>query len=60
MHIAAKKLQSDLKKAKEALRLADNIMAYCGGDKWERECTEEDRKKFHKLYEELIGEDSSA
>lgn len=51
-----KKMQSDLRNAKKALKLAYWIMDYCGGDKWERECTAEDRKKFHKLYDKIMGD----
>lgn len=42
--------QQRLRLALRALKLADGIMEYCGGDKWERECTEVDRKKFDELY----------
>jgi hypothetical protein len=41
------------RKARQALRLAVSIMDYCAGDKWERECTAQDRAKFEKLMEEL-------
>lgn len=60
MKTLGEKLQKDLRKAKRALRLADSIMAYCGGDRWERECTEPDRVKYSKLYKELFGEESEA
>lgn len=42
-----------LKLAIEALKLADGVMEYCQGDKWERECTEKDRKKFAVIFEQL-------
>jgi hypothetical protein len=38
----------------EALHLAKSIMDICGGDAWERECTEEDRGRFGDLYDELF------
>jgi len=41
-------------KIKEALDLAKGIMDYCQGDAWERECTQADREKFDKIYEELF------
>lgn len=46
-------LRSKLRIAKRALKLAEGIMEYCGGDKWERECTEKDRKEFDELCERL-------
>lgn len=49
-----KKMQNDLRRAKRALALADSIMDYCQGDKWERKCTEKDRKKFSKIFEQLM------
>jgi hypothetical protein len=39
-----------------ALRLADEVMGYCQGDSWERECTKDDRAEFDKLYEEIEKE----
>lgn len=42
-----------LKLAIEALKIADGVMEYCQGDKWERECTEKDRKKFAAIFEQL-------
>lgn len=53
-------LNKRLIKAKEALKLASEIMDYCGGDAWEREATAEDRGKFEKLYDEVMGEQSNA
>lgn len=53
-------LANQLRKAKKALKLADGIMDYYGGDAWERECTEKDRKKYNELYKELMGEESAA
>lgn len=41
--------------AMRALKLADGVMFYCGGDAWERECTESDREEFDKLYEQLLA-----
>lgn len=49
-------VEADLRKALRALKLAIDIMDYCQGDKWERECTKEDREKFDKLHDELTGE----
>lgn len=46
--------------ALRALRLAESIMEYCGGDAWERECTEKDRAKFNELYERITGRVSNA
>ena len=48
-----KALQAKLFIAEKALELAEGIMDYCGGDAWERECTEKDRNEFEKLYEEF-------
>ena len=36
-----------------AIELADNIMDYCHGDTWERECTADDRKEYLALCEEI-------
>lgn len=55
-----KKAQSDLRTAKKALKLADSIMEYCGGDRWERECTADDRKKYDELCEQLFKAGSRA
>jgi hypothetical protein len=44
-------------KVKEALDLAKGILDYCPGDRWERECTQEDRERFNQLYEELCPEE---
>ena len=41
------------KKALKALKLAEGIMEYCQGDKWERECTAKSRAEFASLYEGL-------
>lgn len=54
-----KKMQADLRMAKRALKLADSVMSYCGGDKWERECTADERKKFTELYEKVMGKGST-
>lgn len=43
-----------LKLAKQALKLADSVMSYCGGDRWEAECTAKDRAKFNTIYEKLF------
>lgn len=40
-------------KALRALYLAAEIMDYCGGDAWERECTKEERTEWKALYEAL-------
>jgi hypothetical protein len=40
--------------ALEALQLADGVMAYCGGDAWERECTADDRGRFATIYAKLF------
>jgi hypothetical protein len=53
-------LEHQLKLAKRALSLADNIMAYCGGDLWERECTEKDRNRYKALYKTVTGKESEA
>lgn len=37
---------NDIKEFIRAIILASRVMDYCGGDKWERECTKEDRSKF--------------
>lgn len=55
-----KSIQDDLKKAKRALKLANGVMEYCAGDKWERESTEKDRASFNKLFKQLTGEEGSA
>lgn len=47
-----------LRKARRALRLADSVMEYCGGDAWEREATADDRDEFGKLYDEVMRGDS--
>jgi len=39
---------------KEALELANEIMEYCQGDAWERECTEKDRSRFQEIYSKYI------
>lgn len=44
-----------LRLALRALKLAEGIMEYCGGDKWERECTEKDRAKFNDLMDRITG-----
>lgn len=54
------RLQKQLRDAKRALALADSIMAYCGGDRWERECTAKDRAKYHVLYKSVTGKGSQA
>lgn len=53
-------MQRDLKKAKRALKLANGVMGYCAGDRWEQECTEKDREAFNRLYKQLTGEEGSA
>lgn len=55
-----KTLQSQLRKAKRAMKLANGVMEYCGGDKWERECTQADRNKFNKIYKEIFGKEGTA
>ena len=42
----------------KALELANNIMDFCPGDKWERECTAADREQFEKLYNEILMKES--
>ncbi len=49
-----------LRLALRAIRLADGVMEYCGGDAWERECTQPDRDKFNELYKKLTGKGGSA
>jgi hypothetical protein len=53
-------LKRQLNEAKRALKLAESIMSYCQGDRWERECTAEDRAKFNKIYEKIFGKESGA
>lgn len=36
--------------AKEAMKLADDVMEYCQGDAWERECTADAREAFARKY----------
>jgi hypothetical protein len=50
-----KLLRAKFRLALKALRIADSVMEYCGGDKWERECTKDERAKFYKIYEKLVG-----
>ena len=38
----------------EAIKIAKDIMDYCGGDAWERECTQEARGRFQEIYDELF------
>jgi hypothetical protein len=38
----------------EAIEIAKDIIDYCGGDAWERECTQEARDRFQEIYEELF------
>lgn len=38
----------------EALSLAEDIMSYCQGDAWERECTEKDRNRFEQIMHKLV------
>ena len=38
----------------EAIEIAKGIIDYCGGDAWERECTQESRDRFQEIYEELF------
>lgn len=49
-----------LKKAFEAMKIAESVLNYVCLDKWETEVTEEDRGKFFKLCDELniYGEDT--
>ena len=49
-----------LRLALRALKLADGVMSYCGGDRWERECTQKDRDKFNEIYGELAGTGGTA
>lgn len=53
MH-AAKVMQKKYRLALKAIRLAQEIMAYCAGDSWEREATEKDRDTFSKIADELL------
>jgi thiamine pyrophosphate-dependent acetolactate synthase large subunit-like protein len=55
---AAKAQQRKLRKAMQALRLANDVMSYCQGDAWERECTKDAREKFDKLYTQLMEKKS--
>lgn len=41
-------------KVDRALHLAKDIMDYCRGDAWERECTEKERAEFNSLYDEFF------
>lgn len=54
------KLVLDLRRAKQALRLANSVMEYCSGDAWEREVTAQQRKKFNRLFLQVLGEEGSA
>lgn len=38
------------------IELADSIMSTCGGDAWERECTEDERREYSNLRTELDRE----
>jgi predicted restriction endonuclease len=38
----------------EAIEIAKDIIDYCPGDAWERECTQEARDRFQEIYEELF------
>lgn len=49
-----------LQKALHALRIANDIMQYCGGDAWEREATAKDRKAFNTLYKEVTDQEGEA
>ena len=46
-------LEAQAVELRKAIQLADGIMAYCQGDAWERECTEEDRKAFDEICNKL-------
>lgn len=46
--------ETKFSKAKEALQIAKDVLDYCPGDKWERECTSDDRDKFQKLFDEIF------
>lgn len=52
--VELQRLRLTLRRARRALKLADGIMEYCGGDAWEREATADDRKKFDELYEQVM------
>lgn len=43
-------LEAELALAKEGLEVANEIISYCHGDAWERECTEKDRDKFNVIF----------
>lgn len=45
-----------LAKALKAIRIAQGILDYVPGDKWEREVTKRDRETFDKLCAELATE----
>lgn len=47
-------LIAEHEKAIAALEHANIVIDYCGGDAWERECTEDDRAAFHTLYEQVV------
>lgn len=53
MYISQKRLAELLSKALSAIDSAKEVMDYCGGDAWERECTEADRKQFTVLVGEI-------
>lgn len=40
----------------EAIVLAKEIIDYCGGDSWERECTSQSRNKFYEIYSDIFPE----
>lgn len=49
-----------LRIAKRAMKLAEGVMSYCPGDKWEQEGTKKDRDRFNDLYEKIFGEKGGA
>lgn len=53
-HAKLDRARKDLKKAKQGLRIAKSILDYVGLDKYEREVTANDRKKFDAICEEIL------
>jgi len=38
----------------EAMHIASEVMEYCQGDAWERECTENKRNRFDEIYNKFF------
>jgi hypothetical protein len=44
----------------EAMHIASEIIEYCQGDAWERECTEFQRTRFAEIYEKYFPKPKEA